>query len=361
MFKALRLFLMFLVLVGVGTAMAKELWYCPMHPSYTSDRAGLCPICNMSLVKKADHPSEKHALQEHEKNSVPEHGAVSLDSRQIQLIGVKTTSVTMAPLLKTVRAPGYVSTNNDLYQYQNEYIQAHLSYVLTYRDYKRFQHARRNWDTHRDLQVKLHDAEDKLLRFGLGHAEIEKLQSVSRRTPWDQPDMLFFKEGSLNYWVVTQVFESDRGFVTAGQDVEVQIDAYHEKAKGVIRSIGGVFDSQTRTVNALVELIGYRGELAGNMFVNVTIPVELNESLIVPKDAVMDTGLRKIVFVQEKPGVFIPRAIEVTAQGDNGWAVKSGVKKDEIVVVDGNFLLDSESRLQAAFSAATTGEHSHGQ
>ncbi|MBI4308963.1 MAG: efflux RND transporter periplasmic adaptor subunit [Candidatus Omnitrophica bacterium] len=350
-------------LFSSSNAFAKDIWYCPMHPHYTSDRPGLCPICNMSLVKKQGHPSAGHAMQEHLQASGKEgtegHAPVSLTPQQMQWTGVKTAAVQRAPLVKKVRAAGYVSTVHELFEYQDQFIQAHIDYVTTYRDYKRFAHTRRNWDAHRALQVKIHETKDKLLRLGLGPMEIEKLEKVTWRNAWQQPELLLFKD-DVPYWVVAQIFESDRGFLTAGQEVEVEIPAYHEQAKGVVRFIGGIFDSQTRTVNALIELQGHRGELEGDMFVHVTIPIELNESVMVPKEAVLDTGTRKIVYVQAKPGVFEPRDIEVVALGDNGWAVKSGLKEGEQVAVEGNFLLDSESRLQAAFAGASQGGHSHG-
>ncbi len=222
-----------------------------------------------------------------------------------------------------------------------------MDFVVIYRDYRRYKHTRRNWESHRVLQLRLHEAEDKLLRLGVGRYQIEKLRQVSWRAPWNQPELMFFKEGAA-YWVVAQIFESDRGFVEVGQEVQVEIPAYAEKVKGVIVSVGGIFDDRTRTVNAFIELNDYRGELEGNMFVNVSIPVELNESLIVPKSAVMDTGLRKIVYVKKDAGLFEPRPIDVGAPGDNGWVVRSGLVEGEQVVVEGNFLLDSESRLMTA-------------
>lgn len=338
-------------------AIAKEIWYCPMHPHYTSDRPGNCPICGMKLVKKEGHPNAEHALQEH-----MDHAPVALDARQEQLMGVKTVAARKQALMKTIRVPGYVSTNHELFELQNEYVQAYINYTTVYRDYRRFEHTRRNWEAHRDLQVKIHQAEDKLLRLGFGNDQIGKLRNVSWRTLWDQPELLLFKEGA-NYWVVAQIFEPDRGFVEAGQEVQVEVPAYAEKIKGVIRTVGGIFDPQTRTVNAIIELAGHRGELESNMLVNVTVPVELNEFLVVPSTAVMDTGLRKIVYVETKPGIFEPREIQTGPLGDNGWAIKSGLTEGEQVAVEGNFLLDSESRLRAALSDDTAGkgEHAHGQ
>jgi membrane fusion protein, copper/silver efflux system len=361
MFKFLKLFLITVMVTIAGVGYAKEVWYCPMHPNYTSDKPGLCPICSMSLVKKEGHPSEEHALKEHEEagKGIEGHAAVHLSGEQVQLAGIKIAPVGRVMAVKKIRAAGYVSTMHELFEYQDQFIQAHIDYVTTFRDYKRFEHKRRNWEAHRDVQLKLHETEDKLLRLGLSHQEIEKLKTVNWRNTWDQPELLFFKDDSM-YWVVAQIFESDRGFIEKGQEVTIEIPSYHEQAKGIVRSIGGIFDAQTRTVNALIEVMDYRGELEGNMLVNVTVPVELNEALIVPQTAIVDTGKRKIAYVQTKPGVFEPRDINVVALADNGWIIKSGLNEGDQVAVEGNFLLDSESRLQSVLTGAAAGGHVHG-
>jgi membrane fusion protein, copper/silver efflux system len=351
-----------LILTWVSLGIAKEIWYCPMHPSYTSDKPGLCPICNMSLVKKEGNPSAEAASmrQEQQHKGIEGHAAVSLSSIQIQMMGVKTVQVKHEEFIKKIRVPGYVSTMHDLYKYQDDLIKASIDYVTVFRDYKRFSHTRRSWETHRELQLKLHEAEDQLLRLGLRTEDVKKLQESDWKNLWKQPELLLLKENM--YWVVAQIFEIDRGFVEVGQEVKIEIPSYNESVKGVIRTIGGIFDSNTRTVNALIELQDFRGELEGNMLVNVDIAVELGKALIVPKTAVMDTGLRKIVYVQTAPGMFEPREIQVVALGDNGWAVKSGLKEGEKVAVEGNFLVDSESRLQSSLQGAMqeSGGHNHG-
>ena len=341
-----KIFLTFIIMGFTATMLwAKDIYYCPMHTYYTSDKPGNCPICGMTLVKRkfvqtqnsASHPSGNH---------LSDYAPVTIDTRQMQLMGIKTAPVVKQPLVKTIRTVGFISTNHDLYQLQDEYIRAYIDLALAFRDARRFEHTRRSWESHREQRLKLHEAQDKLLRLGLGTHQIEQLQKVSWQTPWDQPQLLFFKEGTY-YWVVAQIFEGDLGFVEPDQEAEIEIPVYAEKTKGIIRTIGGILDPQTRTVNALIELNQYRGELVGNMLVNVKVHVELNEYLMVPAEAVMNTGLRKIVFMQEKPGVFQPREVQVQALGDNGWAIKSGLAEKEQVAVSGNFLLDSESRLQA--------------
>ena len=74
MFKILRLFLITAFLSVGAYVYAKDIWYCPMHPHYTSDKPGKCPICGMDLVKKEDHPGA-------------EHTAMALDAHQQQMMG----------------------------------------------------------------------------------------------------------------------------------------------------------------------------------------------------------------------------------------------------------------------------------
>lgn len=371
----------------------KNDYYCPMHPQYTSDRPGICPICQMKLVKKEGNPqAELQQMTEAQKEkkilywtdpmipgykaegpgkspmgmdlipvyeespqnqssgqAVPEYTTVSLTPQKQQLIGIKTMKVERKDAVKIIRALGRVTTNHDLYILQDEYVKAYTKFVKTYRDYRRVEHLSRNWETHRELQLKLHEAEDQLLRLGLGPNQIEKLRNVSWTATWRQPELLFLKD-SLQYWVTAQIYEGDLGFVEVGEEADIEIPSYRESAKGIVRSVGGTVDPETRTTYALIELTGYRGELKGNMFVNAVIHVPLSEVIIVPRDAVMDTGLRKVVFVQKGDGIFEPRDIQTNWTTDDGYEVKSGLHEGETIVVSGNFLLDSESRMQASLA-----------
>jgi len=111
-----------------------------------------------------------------------------------------------------------------------------------------------------------------------------------------------------------------------------------------------MIDPMTRTSRVRIALPSYRGELSLNMYVNVDIPVEMDNTLAVPRESIMDTGINKIVFVQTQEGIFEPRHITTGFEGDGFVAVKSGLKEGERIAVSGNFLLDSESRMQAAWA-----------
>ena len=316
-----------------------EDWYCPMHPQIIYDHPGHCPICGMDLVKKVSAPAVKGS-------GVEGYTTITENAQKEQLIGLRTQVVEAKPVIKLIRTFGTVASDIDFYQKQSEFIDAYVSYINVFRNYKQIRGRLHVWESHRDLQTRLLDAKDKLLKLGLNEDEITKLQDVTWNGVWKQPKLLLFSD-SRNYWVMAQVFEQDFSYVHEGQKVDADIPALHARFKGVIRSIGGFIDPVTRSVTALVELDDQRVRLAANMLVDVTISVRSGNGLFVPRQAVMDTGARKIVFVSKESNSFEPREIKTGMETDDGFEVKSGLKPGERIVISGNFLLDSESRVQA--------------
>ncbi len=336
---------------AAGKSGHHDIWYCPMHTHYTSDRPGKCPICGMDLVKRIEKSQEHEFVKE----GVEGYTTIPVTTQRQQLIGLRTQVVGVKPVEKLIRTFGTISSDAELYQTQSEFIDAYVAYVSVFRDYKQIRDRQHIWESHRDLQTRLLEAKDKLLKLGLSEGEISKLQNVSWNQVWKQPKLLLFNN-SRSYWVIAQIFEQDYSFVHEGQKVEVSIPSYQDKMKGVIRSVGGFIDPISRSVTALIELGDHSRELAANMQVDITIPVILKDALMVPREAVMDTGLRKIVFVQKDEGTFEPREIQTGMETDDGYEVKSGLKEGERIVVSGNFLLDSESRVQAGLEQGAAHE-----
>jgi Cu(I)/Ag(I) efflux system membrane fusion protein len=88
------------------------------------------------------------------------------------------------------------------------------------------------------------------------------------------------------------------------------------------------------------------------MFANVELEFDLGKRLSVPKDAVMRSGTRDIVFVRPADGSFEPREVELGVELADAWEIRKGVVEGEDVLAAANFFVDSESKLRAALASA---------
>ncbi|MBF0489252.1 MAG: efflux RND transporter periplasmic adaptor subunit [Candidatus Omnitrophica bacterium] len=373
--KKIILMLILMIFVAVS-AWAKDIYYCPMHPHYTSERPGNCPICGMTLVKKEN--AIKQGEDEKQAN-VTGYAPVHIDSSKQQMIGLHTTMVVRKPFLKTVRAAGTVAHDVELYDAQLEYIDAWQQFYAfssrrpvgkefqqDWRLYYTTDSGRRTSQEQRDAQKKLIKAEYTLRHLGVTTVELEKLRAIKYGRPWVNPDLLFSNEG--NYWVYAEIFENDLGFVDVGQKAMVEIPAYGQTIEGVVRAVAESVDPMTRTTRVRIELVKTKIELKEGLYVNVSMPVELNNTLMVPRDAVMMTGTRAVAFVKKDEGTFAPVDVVTGWESDGFVEVKKGLEEGQMVVSGANFLVDSESRLQAALAGFSEEEdsakkegHNHGQ
>jgi len=123
------------------------------------------------------------------------------------------------------------------------------------------------------------------------------------------------------------------------------------------------FDPATRTLKVRLEADNPGFVLRPDMFVDVEMPVERGPALTVPKEAVLDSGTRRVVYVAKGDGVFEPRKVETGFREGDRVEIVSGLTEGERVVTSGNFLLDSESRMRTAGAEETPeGEaHAHGE
>ena len=99
-----------------------------------------------------------------------------------------------------------------------------------------------------------------------------------------------------------------------------------------------------------LEFANPQGKLKPGMYANSEIEINLGSTLTVPESAVLQSGLRQLVFVEQGQGVFAPREVKLGVKADSRFAVLDGLAAGERVVTSGNFLLDSESKLQSATS-----------
>ena len=161
-------------------------------------------------------------------------------------------------------------------------------------------------------------------------------------------------------WVIADVFEQDIGLVKNGTQATVSINAYPGKTfSGRVSYVYPTLSAETRTVPVRVELVNTGGLLKPGMFAQVKLPVGARGKVVtVPMSAVIDSGTRQIVLVDQGAGRYASRQVKLGARSDTYVEVLDGVDDGEPVVVAANFLIDAESNLKAALgglgSAAPT-------
>jgi len=152
-------------------------------------------------------------------------------------------------------------------------------------------------------------------------------------------------------WVNAQVFQNDIGRVKSGDRAEVTVDAYPgQKFQGKIESILPQVDTATRTVKVRLEIANSGAKLKPGMFVNVDLKENLGRQLVMPASAVFQSGLRQIAFLDHGNGNLEPREISLGARVGDDFIVDKGLAQHQRIVTSANFLIDSESQLQAASS-----------
>ncbi len=424
-----------------GVARARDVYYCPMHPAYTSDRPGTCPICNMNLVKKEITPEMPEARQvdqhlrdicimhnchkshngkpcpmmvlakDGEKVTCPICGThvagipgakkekkilfwtdpmipgykadkpgkspmgmdlvpvyeeetvaqsaqtpqgyaqIMLSPQKQQLIGIKTATLGKKKLIKTIRTVGTIAHDPELYQAQTEYIQA----------IQAFERAEGSGIP------EIADQSRRLVestRIRLRHMGLND-DLISEIAAWKEAERsLLFTTPGEPVWMYAPVYEYELPLIRVGQEIRAEVPSVSsETFQGTIRAVDSMVDQATRTTRVRAQLKDPQGRLKPDMYVNVSLDVDLGETLGIPEEAVFDTGTKKIVFVDKGQGVFEPRDITTGARAEGYYELKSGVQEGEVVVTSGNFLIDSESRLKAALEGMSgpEGGHQHGQ
>ena len=150
-------------------------------------------------------------------------------------------------------------------------------------------------------------------------------------------------------WVNADIFEYEVPFVNVGQHAEMQLSYYRGKTwNGHVSFIYPTVDPTTRTVKVRMEFPNPDFKLKPQMFADVELKINYGNQIVVPQEAVLDSGKEQRVYVAKGDGYFEPHEITTGAKLDGRVVVLSGLKAGETVVSSGNFLVDSEGRLKSA-------------
>jgi Cu(I)/Ag(I) efflux system membrane fusion protein len=180
-------------------------------------------------------------------------------------------------------------------------------------------------------------------------------RNVSPGLRFDRGTELFRIADLSRVWILADVFENEASFFKPGMRVKMELPYQKKTLYARMSPVLPQFDPATRTLKVRLEADNPDYAMRPDMFVNVELPVSGPPAILVPVDAVVDSGLKKTVFVDRGNGFFEPRQVETGRSLGERVEIARGLMPGEKIVVSGNFLLDSETRMQQA-SATTTGK-----
>lgn len=162
-------------------------------------------------------------------------------------------------------------------------------------------------------------------------------------------EALFTVTDLSRVWVEASFSESEAALVRVGQNLAFgQPDRPGVILSGRVTQILPALDLASRTLRVRASLENPALTLRPGMFVDVEAEVARRAGLLIPDSAVLDTGLRQIVYVETDPGMFAPREVRTGQRGGGQALVLAGLQEGERIAIAGNFLLDSESRIRGS-------------
>jgi YHS domain-containing protein len=184
------------------------------------------------------------------------------------------------------------------------------------------------------------------------------VRNVSKGLRFDKGTELYRIADLSRVWILAEVFENEASFFKPGMLAKVELPYQKKTLYARMSNVLPQFDPATRTlkVRLVADNPGYA--MRPDMFVNVELPVSGPPAIVVPVDAVLDSGLKKTVFVDRGNSFFEPRQVETGRLLGERVEIARGLMPGEKIVVSGNFLLDSEARMQKA-AAGITGKIAH--
>jgi Cu(I)/Ag(I) efflux system membrane fusion protein len=167
-----------------------------------------------------------------------------------------------------------------------------------------------------------------------------------------EPGTTLYEVADLStVWISADIYESEVAAVTLNQPASVTFAAYPgETFRGTVSYIYSTLNTEARTVRVRVEMPNPGLRLKPGMFGTVTLLTDAARMLVVPKEAVLDTGLRQLVFLDRGEGAYVPYPVKLGRRSQDSVEVLEGLKEGDRIVTSANFLLDAESKLASASS-----------
>jgi Cu(I)/Ag(I) efflux system membrane fusion protein/cobalt-zinc-cadmium efflux system membrane fusion protein len=385
-----------LVWLVVLACVAGGYFYRSRFINHAGDQAkGIVPVAEGPAVgSKTDGMDAQHAA---DIPLVP----IELSPERMQSIGVKTGTVEYQTLSDEIRSAGTVAIDDTRVSYVQirfpgyiRQVYANATYLFVHKGQPLFTvYSPDLVQTQKELLLAQQNqsalagsgvngvtsgatslvraAEERLRQWNISDAEIEKLHKTGKPATeiaipspasgyiternaipnlYADPSTRLYTIADLSrVWIEAQVFQDDIGRVRPGERADVTMDAYPGTVlHGSVGSILPQVDAATRTVKVRIAVANPGLRLKPGMYVNVSLQSNLGKQLAVPSSAIFESGLRHIAFLDHGNGNLEPKEVQLGAHVGDSVIVTGGLQLHQRIVTSANFLIDSESQLQAS-------------
>lgn len=379
----------------------EEIWTCSMHPQIRKNEAGECPICGMDLIPvSSTETSEGNPME------------IKMSPTAMQLANVQTAIVKKEKPIKEMRLNGKVQVNESTVSSQTSHISGRIEKLLinTTGEYVSkgqivafiyspelisAQEELFEAEKIKDSNPSLFEAvKEKLKNWKLTNKQIDAI--IKSGKPSENSPILadingvvtskrvnvgdYIKTGASLFeiadlskvWILFDVYESDMEWVKVGDEIDYSIQSFPSSTfKGKVSFIDPVINTKTRVAKARV-VVNNKVGLKPEMFAKGTLSTPINESdesIVIPKTAVMWTGEKSVVYVKtsEVGGInFMMREVDLGASLGKNYVITNGLEEGDEIATNGTFSIDASAQLAGKPSmmnpeggAVMTG-HNHG-
>lgn len=367
------------------------IYTCSMHPQIKSDDPkAMCPLCGMDLTPMGDTGGT--AIDEN---------AVMFSQEAAALAGIETMEVTSGMVSSELRIFGKVQPSTRRQQTQSAYAAGRIEQLMItavgdqvrkgqtlatiyspelYTISQELCSALGYQGAQRAALVAA--AEEKLRLLNITDEQIETIKQSGKPSPYvelkantsgtvtqlgvapgayvQQGQPLLVISDLTQVWGVFEAYERDLPFLRVGQELQFTAEALPgEVIRARISFIDPLLDARSRTADVRVELANGQGRYKPEMLLVGSVEADLKQyagEVVIPKSAIMWTGVRSIVYVQdetEELPTFVMRQITLGPAIGDSYVVTDGLAEGEVIAVNGTFVIDSAAQLQGRKSMMT--------
>jgi len=353
-----------------------------------------------SSQQSTEVKSESGAMEGHDMSS----GSVNVSPEKQQLVGIRTAVAEIRPLVKKIRTVGivaydetkvaqvfskvdgwieklFVNYTGKLVEkgqplftfYSPELVSTQEEYLLALRAKESLgssslkeislgsasllEAARRRlalWDISEEQIAELQkngQPQRTLIFFSPMSGFVIKKEAVQGMKVMPDKELYTITDLSA-VWVNADIYEYELANVRLGQKATIALSYFPGQTfSGRVSWISPVLEEKTRTTKVRLEFANRDFKLKPEMYANVEIEVDGGKKLAIPDEAVLDSGIRKIVFIDKGEGRYAPAEVKLGSKFDGYYEILSGLSPGERIIASASFLLDSESRLKEAMGA----------